>query len=167
MLAAGAAGYSADAAVVNNTPNDLAGVLLLDTSPVGGTLDRGLAEIPDSIPVYTISAEPGPLDSYGGANDVLVAARRGQFVGVQLVGGVHADAAQSGNPLVQILSQLAGLGSRVRRTSRPFRISPKGGSTIGTTARTPAPTATWARRSTSPPPRAPPMCTSCLRRPRS
>ena len=60
--------------------------------------------------MYTISAEPGPLDSYGGANDVLVAARPGQFVGVQLVGGVHADAARSGNPLVQILSQLAGLG---------------------------------------------------------
>jgi pimeloyl-ACP methyl ester carboxylesterase len=110
LLAAGAAGfYSADA-LANNTPNDLAGVLLLDTSPVGGGLARGLAKIPDNIPVYTISAQPGPLDSYGGANDVLEAARPGQFVGVQLVGGAHADAAQTGNPLVQLFSQLAGLG---------------------------------------------------------
>jgi hypothetical protein len=97
-------------ALANNTPNDLAGVLLLDTSPVGGGLARGLAKIPDNIPVYTISAQPGPLDSYGGANDVLEAARPGQFVGVQLVGGAHADAAQTGNPLVQLFSQLAGLG---------------------------------------------------------
>ena len=110
LLAAGAAGYYSAYAQANGTPNDLVGVLLFDTSPVGGTLQRGLAKIPDDIPVYTITTAPGPLNSYGGANDVLEAARPGRFVGVQLVGGAHSDAAQTGNPLVQFFSQLAGLG---------------------------------------------------------
>jgi hypothetical protein len=31
------------------------------------------------------------LNAFGGVNDLLTTARPGQFVGVQLVGGVHAD----------------------------------------------------------------------------
>jgi len=43
-------------------------------------------------------------------NSAFVAARPGEFVGVELVNGMHSDALQSHNPLVQIGGQIAGLG---------------------------------------------------------
>jgi hypothetical protein len=73
-------------------------------------VECGLAKIPDDIPVYAIAAEPNALNSFGGVNGLLTTARPGQFVGVQLVGGVHADSLQTHNPLVQFIGSLAGLG---------------------------------------------------------
>jgi pimeloyl-ACP methyl ester carboxylesterase len=105
QLAAGAAGYFEQFAP-DAEDHNLAGVLLYDTSPVGGAIARGVAKIPDDIPVYVIAAEPCVLNSYGGANEVLEAARPGQFVGVQLVGGVHLDPLQTHNPLVQFAASL-------------------------------------------------------------
>jgi hypothetical protein len=40
----------------------------------------------------------------------LTAARPGQFVGVELVNGVHADSFRTHNPIVQIAGSIAGLG---------------------------------------------------------
>jgi len=60
--------------------------------------------------VYTISAAPNFLNSKSSMNRALVAARPGEFVGVELVNGMHSDALQSHNPLVQIGGQIAGLG---------------------------------------------------------
>ena len=55
QLAAGAAGdYTRLASAERD--HDLAGVLLLDTSPVGGAVSRGVANIPMDIPVYAIGA---------------------------------------------------------------------------------------------------------------
>jgi pimeloyl-ACP methyl ester carboxylesterase len=109
QLAGGAAGYFEEFEP-DDEDHNLAGVILLDTSPVGGAIARGLAKIPDDIPVYTISAAPNALNSYGGLNQLLTAARPGEFVGVQLVGGVHADSFRSHNPLVQLGGSIMGLG---------------------------------------------------------
>jgi pimeloyl-ACP methyl ester carboxylesterase len=105
QLAAGAAGYYTQFAS-DEDDRDLAGVLLLDTSPVGGALERALDKIPEYIPVYTISAEPAPLNSYGGADEVLAAERDG-FVGVRLIGGVHSDGWQWTNTVAQFFVGLA------------------------------------------------------------
>lgn len=109
QLVGGAAGYFEEFAP-DAEDHNLVGVILLDTSPIGGAIERGLAKIPDDIPVYTISAAPNFLNSQGAMNRALVAARPGQFVGVELVNGEHSDAVQTHNPLVQIGGQIAGLG---------------------------------------------------------
>ena len=87
-------GYAAQIAEVNGTPLDLAGVLLLDTSEVGGAVSRGIAKIPTDIPVLYITSEPSVLNNFGSVDvvEVLKAARPGQFNGVRLVGGTHSDA---------------------------------------------------------------------------
>ena len=107
QTAGGAAGYYAEfaQAVAPERLHDMAGVLLLDSSPIGGAIERGVAKIPLDIPVYAISAEPGPLNDYGGLNEVLAEVRPG-FVGVQLIDGVHGDSWQSGNPLIQFFVEL-------------------------------------------------------------
>ncbi|MFS0898805.1 hypothetical protein [Mycolicibacterium litorale] len=105
QLAAGAAGYYTQYAS-DADDRDLAGVLLLDTSPVGGALERALGKIPDDIAVYTISAAPGPLNSYGGADEVLAAERDG-FVGVRLIGGTHTDSWRWTNTVAQFFVGLA------------------------------------------------------------
>jgi pimeloyl-ACP methyl ester carboxylesterase len=106
QLAAGAAGYYADWASEERV-HDLAGVLLLDTAPVGGAIERALPKIPIGIPVYTIAAQPNVLDQYGDTEQVLLDAREGQYVGVRLVGGQHTDAWQMSNPLLQFVVSLA------------------------------------------------------------
>ena len=82
--------------------HDMAGVLLLDTSHVGGAVERGVRNIPLDIPVHHIAAAPAVLNTYGGVNEVLARARPG-FVGVQLIGGVHGYAWQSTNALAQFV----------------------------------------------------------------
>jgi pimeloyl-ACP methyl ester carboxylesterase len=109
QLAGGAAGYFEEFAP-DEEDHNLAGVILLDTSPIGGAIERGLAKIPDDIPVYTISAAPSFLNSQGALNKVLTAGRPGQFVGVELVNGVHADSFRTHNPIVQISGAIVGLG---------------------------------------------------------
>jgi hypothetical protein len=106
QTAGGAAGYYAQYAPADRL-HDLAGVLLLDTSHVGGAIERGVRKIPLDIPVYHISAAPGPLNTYGGANEVLARERPG-FVGVQLIGGVHGDAWQTTNAPAEFV---VGLGT--------------------------------------------------------
>ncbi len=61
QLAAGAAGNYTRLASAERD-HDLAGVLLLDTSPVGGAVSRGVANIPMDIPVYAIGAQPNFLE---------------------------------------------------------------------------------------------------------
>jgi pimeloyl-ACP methyl ester carboxylesterase len=105
QLVGGAAGYFEEFAPDAEDYN-LAGVILLDTSPIGGVIERGVAKIAEDIPVYTISAAPNFLNSKGAMNKALVAARPGQFVGVELVNGAHGDGFQSHNPIVQLGGQL-------------------------------------------------------------
>ncbi|WP_395308231.1 hypothetical protein V4U86_23225 [Mycobacterium sp. AMU20-3851] len=105
QLAAGAAGFYARDADPDRV-HDLAGVLLLDTSPVGGAVERGVRSIPLDIPVHHISAAPGILNSYGDMDKVLGEIRPG-FVGLRLIGGVHADAWQSSNGLGEFVVGLA------------------------------------------------------------
>ncbi|MGH3677376.1 MAG: hypothetical protein ACRDU5_16885 [Mycobacterium sp.] len=107
MHAAGAAGYYSEFAPDDETRNDLVGVLLLDISPIGGAVPRGVAKIPTDIPVYAIGAEPNVLDGYGDTEPALVNARPNQFVGVRLVDGNHSDAWQSTNVLAQLAVGLA------------------------------------------------------------
>jgi acetyl esterase/lipase/pimeloyl-ACP methyl ester carboxylesterase len=102
QLAGGAAGYYAEFAPAGELHN-LAGVLLLDTSPVGGAVERGVRKVPLDIPVYAISAAPGVMNTYGGVDGVLAELRPGEFVGVQLVGGVHGDAWQTTNALAELI----------------------------------------------------------------
>jgi acetyl esterase/lipase len=109
QLAGGAAGYFEEFAPADEDHN-LVGVLLLDTSPVGGAIERGVGKIPDDIPVYTIAAAPSFLNSQGGVEGVLEKLRPDTFVGVELVNGTHGDAFQSHNPLVQIGGWIVGMG---------------------------------------------------------
>ena len=106
QLAAGAAGYAAQIAQVTGAPLDLAGVLLLDTSEVGGAVSRGIAKIPTDIPVLYITSEPSVLNDFGSVDAVLEAARPGQFNGVRLVGGTHSDAIQTTNSIVEFAFSL-------------------------------------------------------------
>ncbi|KAA0118469.1 hypothetical protein [Mycolicibacterium sp. P9-22] len=106
QLAGGAAGYYAVRAPADEVYN-LAGVLLLDTSALGGAVERGVGRIPGDIPVYHIAAAPGSLNTFGDLNPVLAQWRPG-FVGVQLIGGTHSDAWRTTNGLAQTV---VGIGS--------------------------------------------------------
>ena len=53
------------------------------------------------VPVLMIASGPYLWNVYGQTKDALVALRPGQFNGVQLVGGMHIDGLQGGNPLIQ------------------------------------------------------------------
>lgn len=94
MLAQGAAGYYWQSAAEEEKEN-LAGVLLFDTSAQGGGLARALDKLPATVPVLHISAAPNPLNFYGRANEVFAEKRPGQFNGVQLIRGAHSDAFRS------------------------------------------------------------------------
>jgi hypothetical protein len=102
QLAAGAGGYAAQIAEATGQPLELAGVLLMDTSETGGAVSRGLAKIPLDVPVLYIAAEPAVLDDFGSVEGVLNQLRGDRFQGVRIIGGVHNDAFQSSNPIVQI-----------------------------------------------------------------
>ena len=93
--------------VANGTSGDLKGVVLLDGVPTQITADATLANISDSIPVYDLASRPYFWNSFGLLSDALVAARPGQFTGVQLVNGSHVDSMQGGNPITQFIGYLA------------------------------------------------------------
>ncbi|QIV81129.1 hypothetical protein [Mycolicibacterium frederiksbergense] len=112
QLAGGAAGYYAVRAPADEVYN-LAGVLLLDTSALGGAVERGIARIPLDIPVHHIAASPALLNTYGDLNPVLAQLRAG-FVGVQLIGGTHNDAWRTTNGLAQFVGGLGGGFSQAR-----------------------------------------------------
>jgi pimeloyl-ACP methyl ester carboxylesterase len=109
QLAGGAAGYFEEFAP-DDEDHNLVGVLLLDTSPIGGAIERGLDKIPEDIPVYTIAAAPSFLNSQGGVERLLEQKRPDQFVGVELLHGTHGDFFQSHNAIVQIGGWIAGMG---------------------------------------------------------
>jgi hypothetical protein len=121
----GLVGHSAGGALVSGVPgflvengaaDDLVGVILLDGTPVGDQLPSTLRALADYeeltsryIPIRDIGAPPNVFNQAGNAKESLTAARPDHFDGVVLTGGVHSDAMQGGNSLVQFaLYLLAG-----------------------------------------------------------
>ena len=102
-LAVGVAGYLAD----RDATGDLAGVVMLDGVGFGDHLLSDLAKIPRDIPVYNLAGEPYGWNDFGGASTDLAEARPGEFTGVLVNGGLHADAMQSSSPMIQFASYLA------------------------------------------------------------
>lgn len=109
QLAAGAAGYFHELAPADDK-GDMVGVLLFDTSATGGALARALEKLPAELPVLHIAARPGPFNTFGNANDVLVESRPDQFNGVRLVGGSHSDAFRS-STLFGLVQLIVGAGT--------------------------------------------------------
>ncbi len=98
-MAVAAARYYYQFAPANEKPN-MVGVLLYDVSNTGGAkkgsaLSNALDNLPATIPVLNITAEPAPVNLFGDANPLLAEKRPGQFNGIQLVGGAHSDAFRS------------------------------------------------------------------------
>lgn len=102
-LAVGVAGYLAD----RDATGDLAGVVMLDGVGFGDHLSSDLAKIPRDIPVYNLAGEPYGWNDFGGASTDLAEVRPGEFTGVLVNGGLHADAMQSSSPMIQFASYLA------------------------------------------------------------
>lgn len=96
-LALGAASYL----VENGAIGDLAGLLLLDGVAMGGDATALIDSLPDDLPIYQLGAPPYAWNLFGATSDALVAARPGQFNGVQLNGGSHIDSMQGGNGIIQ------------------------------------------------------------------
>lgn len=108
ILAGHSAGGGFAAAVggfyaTNPNQRRLRGVVMFDG--VSRDLDSALDGLGD-IPVYQIAAPPQAWNAFGATTDALVAARPGQFVGVTLVNGSHADALIGGNLIVDFFAQL-------------------------------------------------------------
>jgi pimeloyl-ACP methyl ester carboxylesterase len=95
--------------VANGAINDLAGVVLLDSVDLNNAVPTALQKLTgtDDIPVEDISSVPYVWNVDGIVGQELQAARPGQFDGVMLVNGHHIDAAQGGNPLIQLAEYLA------------------------------------------------------------
>lgn len=87
---------------------DLAGVVLLDSVDMNGTVPRALARLTGANyrPVMDISSERYVWNMFGAVGDELEAARPGQFNGVMLAGGRHIDALLGGNKIVQFAEYL-------------------------------------------------------------
>lgn len=87
---------------------DLAGVVLLDSVDMNGTVPRALVRLTGANyrPVMDISSERYVWNMFGAVGDELEAARPGQFNGVVLTGGRHIDALQGGNNVVQFAEYL-------------------------------------------------------------
>ncbi|WP_460358234.1 lipocalin family protein [Mycobacterium sp. ZZG] len=97
-------GYYAEDPLGNGS---LRGVMMFDGFSFSGRLPAALAKLDDPfVPVYQIAAPPQPWNSFGASTKELVAARPGQFVGVTLAGGSHADSLIGGNALFDLLAQL-------------------------------------------------------------
>jgi hypothetical protein len=152
----GVAGYAVD----NGAAANLVGVILLDGVPSGDVLPNALTKLAAYekseggryIPVRVIGASTNFFNSSSNANQQLSEARPDRFNGVVLVEGVHMDAMQGGNPLIQFVAYLVA-GFRSPRALRPFRRWPSRGSTTGSKAGPMSATTTSspARRLTSPP----------------
>ena len=102
-LAVGAARHLSDLGATAN----LAGVVMLDGVGYLDHLSSDLAEIPHHIPVYNLAGQPYGWNSFGDASVDLAEARPGEFTGVIVNGGLHADAMQSSNPVIQFATYLA------------------------------------------------------------
>jgi len=104
-LAAAAGGYyTADPGNGGN----LRGVVMFDGFAFAGVIPDALKRFDAAdVPVYQIAAPPQAGNLFGGATAELVAARPGRFVGVTLARGSHVDSLIGGNPVVDLLAQLA------------------------------------------------------------
>lgn len=104
-VAAGAAGYYAQAVSAGGAPNRLAGLVLLDGAPPANVLPDGLdaLELLDGyIPVFELGA-PKPSRR---VDTALIEQRPGRYNGIVLDEGKHLDAMQGGTPAIQFISYL-------------------------------------------------------------
>ncbi|MFB1298824.1 hypothetical protein ACAG24_025310 [Mycobacterium sp. pW049] len=106
-VAAGAAGYYAEAVIAAGATNHLAGIITLDGAPPGAVLAEALDKLDglgDYIPVLELGA---PRDGETRrVDEALNGHRPGHFNGVVLDGGEHLDAMQGGSRLIQFVSYL-------------------------------------------------------------
>ncbi|OAN40304.1 hypothetical protein [Mycolicibacterium iranicum] len=106
-VAAGAAGYYAEAVIADGATNQLAGIVTLDGAPPGSVLSESLDKLEGLgayIPVLELGA---PRDGETRRVDEALNGRRpGHFNGVVLDGGEHLDAMQGGSWLIQLVSYL-------------------------------------------------------------
>ena len=108
-LVSGAAGYLVD----NGAVVDLVGVITLDGVPPGDSLPNALVKLAEYeqhedgryVPVREIGAGGGLLAGIS-QRDAAFEARPDRYNGVVLVDGVHMDAMQGGNPIIQFLAYL-------------------------------------------------------------
>lgn len=90
-----------------NAAGDLRGVVMFDGVARSGRFPAALQSLEDPfVPVYQVAAPPSPWNDSGTTTKELVAARPGQFVGVTLARGSHADAVIGGDPILDFLAQL-------------------------------------------------------------
>lgn len=110
-------GHSAGGSLVMGAANDmidnaaladLAGVVLLDSVDMNGTVPKALARLTgvNYVPVLDISSERYVWNMFGAVGDELESARPGQFNGVMLTDGRHIDALLGGNKLIQFAEYL-------------------------------------------------------------
>lgn len=99
-LVADVAGYMAEDEAAGLSSYQLVGVLMLDGVDFGDP-QVALRKIPDSIPVYNLSATPYAWNLFGAMDYALGQVRGDQFHGAQLLGGLHSDSMLGGNPLIQ------------------------------------------------------------------
>lgn len=92
----------------NGALADLAGVVLLDSVDMNGTVPVALSKLSGANyrPVMDISSDRYVWNMYGAVGDELQAARPGDFNGVMLEGGRHIDALKGGNNVVQFAEYL-------------------------------------------------------------
>ena len=106
-VAAGAAGYYADAVIASGATNRLAGIVLLDGAPPGDVLGQALDKLDGlgaDIPVLELGAprEEGSRR----VDEALNGHRPGRFNGIVLDEGQHLDSMQGGSWLIQLVSYL-------------------------------------------------------------
>lgn len=106
-VAAGAAGYYADAVIASGATSHLAGIITLDGAPPGTVLSEALDKL-DGLGAYIPVLELGaPRDGETRRVDAALNGHRpGHFNGVVLDGGQHLDAMQGGSFLIQLVSYL-------------------------------------------------------------
>ncbi|MDA2892634.1 hypothetical protein PDG61_17065 [Mycolicibacterium sp. BiH015] len=106
-VAAGAAGYYAEAVIAGGATSHLAGIVTLDGAPPGSVLSEALDKLEGLgayIPVLELGA---PRDGETRrVDEALNGHRPGHFNGVVLDGGEHLDAMQGGSWLIQLVSYL-------------------------------------------------------------
>ena len=112
--------YAAD--LLND--GSLRGVVMYDGVAWQGRLTGALESLDDPfIPVYQIASPSAAWNSNGATTNELVAARPGQFVGVTLARGSHADALIGGNALFDFFAQLATGFSPPGNTAATYTLS--------------------------------------------
>lgn len=113
------AGYTVDNGAA---ADNLLGVVMFDGDD--GTLSESLSKLDTlDIPVYQIGAQAQFWNSYGLTTNALIAARPGQFVGVELVGGSHVDSMIGDHPIIDFFAQLVTKFSPPGNTQAVYTLS--------------------------------------------